>query len=123
MTQIPLTDEEWKRIEVELPQKPGCAGRRAKDNRLFIEAILWIAHTGAPWRDLPPEFGKWFTIYIRFRRWSQRGAWDRVLAAMSSDAVQYVLTAGSIRAVYELDGDARRGRLLPGAFDVHAPPR
>jgi len=61
-----LSDVQWQRLAPELCGKvgdPGCSGR---DNRLFIEAVLWIARTGAPWRDLPREFGNWFTVYTRF---------------------------------------------------------
>jgi transposase len=56
-----LTNEQWIRVAPELPGKPGDPGCHAKDNRLFVEAVLWIARTGSPWRDLPAEFGKWFT--------------------------------------------------------------
>jgi len=69
-----LSDAQWERIAPELSGKagdPGCSGR---DNRQFIEAVLWIARTGSPWRDLPEAFGKWFTVYTRFWRWAQKGA-------------------------------------------------
>ena len=61
---------------------PGC---NARDNRLFVEAVLWIARTGSPWRDLPDEFGKWYTAYTRCRRWSQSGVWRGVFEALSDD--------------------------------------
>ena len=56
------------------------AGRSA-----FVEAVLWIARTGAPWRDLPQEFGNWFTVYTRFWRWAQKGVWERVFNVLSDD--------------------------------------
>ena len=65
-----LRDVEWKRIEG-LPGKVGDPGRSGTDNRLFVEAVLWIARTGSPWRDLPPEFGSWNSTYQRFARWSR----------------------------------------------------
>ncbi len=58
-----LSEEQWDRIAPELPGKVGDPGATARDNRLFVEAVLWIAWTGAPWRDLPQEFGNWFTVY------------------------------------------------------------
>jgi putative transposase len=63
-----MSDAQWERIAPELSGKvgdPGCSGR---DNRLFIEAVLWIARTGSPWRDLPEAFRNWFTVYTRFWR-------------------------------------------------------
>ena len=61
-----LNDEQWKQIAPELPGKVGDPGATARNNRLFVEAVLWIARTGAPWRDLPQEFGNWFTVYQGF---------------------------------------------------------
>ena len=69
----------------ELPGKVGDPGASASDNRLFVEAVLWIARTGAPWRDLPHEFGKWYSVYTRFWRWAQKGVWERVFKALSDD--------------------------------------
>ena len=60
---------QWQRIEKLVPGKKGDKGRGGKDNRLFVDAVLWILWTGAPWRDLPDEFGKWNSVYTRFLRW------------------------------------------------------
>ena len=81
-----LSDGQWKRIEQMLPGKPGDVGRTGADNRLFVEAVLWIARTGSPWRDLPGEFGNWNSAYVRFARWSRAGVWQRVFAALAKDA-------------------------------------
>ncbi len=80
-----LRDEQWKRIELMLPGKPGDRGRTGADNRLFVEAVLWIARTGSPWRDLPSGFGPWNSAYQRFARWSRSGVWHRVFAALARD--------------------------------------
>lgn len=80
-----LRDEQWKRIDSMLPGKLGDRGRSAEDNRLFVEAVLWIARTGSPWRDLPSEFGLWNSAYQRFARWSRSGVWHRVFAALAQD--------------------------------------
>lgn len=64
-----LTDAMWAKIEPLLPGRPGCWGGIAKDNRKFVNAVLWIARTGAPWRDLPPEYGGWSNTHRRFIRW------------------------------------------------------
>jgi len=80
-----LTNEQWDRIERELPGKIGDPGCNARDNRLFVEAVLWIVRTGSPWRDLPRGFGKWYTAYTRCRRWSQTGVWKAIFEALSDD--------------------------------------
>lgn len=81
-----LKNEQWKRIEHMLPGKAGDPGRRAEDNRHFVEAVLWIARTGSPWRDLPQEFGRWNSVYVRFARWSRSGVWQRVFMELSKDS-------------------------------------
>ena len=69
-----------------MPGKASDRGVTAKDNRLFVEAVLWIARTGSPWRDLPPQLGDWHNVYTRFSRWGKSGVWQRVIAAVSTDA-------------------------------------
>ena len=80
-----LSDVQWARIEHLLPGKPGDPGRSGDDNRLFIDAVVWMARTGCPWRDLPPFFGKWNSVWKRFRRWAKAGIWERILAALADD--------------------------------------
>ena len=60
-----LTDEQWRRIEHLVAGKEGDKGRHGEDNRLFVDAVLWIARAGAPWRDLPPAFGNWNSVFQR----------------------------------------------------------
>lgn len=81
-----LQEDQWRRIEQLLPGKEGDPGRTGRDNRLFVEAVLWIARTGSPWRDLPQEFGRWHTTYLRFARWRERGIWARIASAVQGDA-------------------------------------
>jgi putative transposase len=96
-----LNDERYARIEGELPGKLSDPGQSAKDNRLFVEAVLWLARTGSPWRDLPAEFGKWLSVYTRFWRWSQRGVWERVFKALSDDPdFENVMIDGTICRVH-----------------------
>jgi len=80
-----LTDERWALIASHLPGKEGDPGCHGRDNRLFIEAVFWIVRTGSPWRSLPPHFGKWYTNYTRFRRWTQKRVWPGVLDALAAD--------------------------------------
>ena len=81
-----ISDENWHRIESLLPGRPGDPGVTAADNRSFINAVFWIAKTGAPWRDLPSRFGKWNSVFKRFDRWSKKGVWQRVAEALGGDA-------------------------------------
>ena len=78
-----LSDSQWVRIEHLLPGKPTDKGGRAADNRLFVEAVFWIARTGSPWRDLPREFGNWHSVYVRFSRWETYGVWHRMAEALT----------------------------------------
>src|SRR6195256_6427263 len=117
-----LSAERWARIEHELPGKKGDAGRTAKDNRLFVEAVLWIARTGSPWRDLPEAFGKWFTVYTRFWRWAQKGVWERIFKALCDDPdFEYVLIDGTLVRVHQHGTGAKGGlKIRPSAARVAA---
>ena len=78
-----LSDEQWERIVPFLPAERGKGRPYAQDHRTTVEGILWILRTGAPWRDLPPAFGKWSTVYQRFSRWAKAGVFDKVFASLS----------------------------------------
>ena len=81
-----LHDGQWERIERLLPGKAGDRGVTAKDNRRFVEAVLWVMRTGSPWRDLPVELGHWHRTFVRFSRWRDKGVWERVATVLSGDA-------------------------------------
>lgn len=100
MSRWVLSDEQWRRIEYLLPGKATDRGVTAKDNRLFVEAVLWIGRTGAPWRDVPAEFGNWHSTFTRFSRWAKAGVWDRVFEAISQDRdlEEVMLDSTAIRA-------------------------
>jgi putative transposase len=80
-----LTNAQWRRIEDLVPGKEGDRGRHGEDNRLFVDAVLWVLRTGAPWRDLPAEFGLWNSVFQRFNRWSRKGVWERIFKALGAD--------------------------------------
>jgi putative transposase len=73
-----LTDTQWDLIGGLLPGRVGTVGVTAKDNRLFIDAILWIARTGAPWRDLPRIFGRWNSVFKRYESWAKKDRWTQI---------------------------------------------
>jgi transposase len=80
---LTFSDEEWARIEP-IVSKLTLRGPTGRDNRGFIEAVVWIARTGAPWRDLPKRLGRWCTIYRRFRRWALTGRWEAMRSALGA---------------------------------------
>ena len=80
-----IFEQAWALLEPHLPDQRGQQGGIAKDNRLFINAVFWILRTGAPWRDLPPEYGKWGTVYQRFLRWSKKGVWEKILEILADE--------------------------------------
>ena len=105
-----LSEEQWERIAPELPGKGSDPGATARDNRRFVEAVLWIARTGAPWRDLPDEFGKWYSVYTRFWRWTQKGIWERIFRALSDDPdFEYVLIDATHIRVHQHGTGAKGG--------------
>ncbi len=68
-----------------MPGKATDRGVTGRNNRRFVEAVLWVARTGSPWRDLPDAFGPWYTVYTRFWRWSRHGVWKQVFKALADD--------------------------------------
>lgn len=82
-TRDELTEAEWAIVEPLLPPERGRNCRPALDNRPFVNGMLWIARTGLPWRELPAEYGKWNSVYQRFRRWSMTGVWDRLVRKLN----------------------------------------
>jgi len=84
MIRLQLNNRMWEKVEAFLLDDRG-PGRRGKDDRNFIEAVLWWRRTGAPWRDLPTEFGPWKTVFNRFDRWAKRGKWHRLFKALQAD--------------------------------------
>ena len=90
-----LRNDQWQSIEQLLPGKPSDCSVTAKDNRLFVEAVLWIARTGSPRRDLPSELGNWHNTYTRFSRWGKKGVWQSVADALSTDRDLHALLLDS----------------------------
>ena len=105
-----LTDAQWERIEHLVPGKRGDPGRTGEDNRLFVDAIVWMARTGAPWRDLEAYFGKWNSVFRRFRRWAKAGVWERVMAAVADDPdFESVIIDGTIIRAHQHAAGAKGG--------------
>lgn len=81
-----LTDEQWSTLAPLLPPQRPPRGRPSHDHRRVVNGILWILRSGAAWRDLPERYGKWNSVYVRFRRWTCSGLWPRLLHHLQREA-------------------------------------
>lgn len=105
-----LSDAAWALLEPHLPGQSGQWGGLAKDNRLFVNAVFWILRTGAPWRDLPPEYGKWGTVHQRFIRWRDKRIWEKLLEVLIDEPdFAWLIAAGHCKA-YPHSTEARAGK-------------
>ncbi len=81
-----LTDFQWEKIKNILPGRIETVGVTAKDNRLFVDAVVYRYRTGIPWRDLPERFGDFRVVHTRFTRWAKKGRWEQIFKILSADA-------------------------------------
>ena len=107
-----ISDEGWERIKGMLPGKEGDVGQSGKDNRQFINSVLWISKTGAPWRDLPSRFGNWNSVYQRFNRWSKNGVWENIAQELKGieEAQTIMIDSTIIRAHQHAAGAKKKPR-------------
>ena len=91
-----LTDEQWARLEGLLPGRRGGHGGVARDNRLFMNAVWYVAKTGVPWRDLPERFGKWDTTYHRYNEWCKKKVWQRILEVVQDPDLERLMLDSTI---------------------------
>ncbi len=118
-----IKDEDWERIKTLLPGQPGDPGVTAKDNRLFVNAVLWIAKTGAPWRDLPERFGPWGSVWKRFDRWATKGVWKRIFEELQDPDLEWMIIDSTVvrahqHAAGKKGGKAMRPLVARGAVSV-----
>ncbi len=96
-----LTNEEWAIIEPLLPSERGRWARPAQDNRRFLNGMLHVLRVGCPWRDMHERYGKWNSVYVRFRRWAEQGVWDAMLETLVelglTDDWQHMVDSTSVR--------------------------
>jgi len=105
-----LTDAQWQRIEQLVPGKKGDRGRHGEDNRRFVDAVLWVARAGAPWRDLPEDLGKWNSVFQRFRRWAKKGDWERIFNALIENPdFEYLIIDSTIVRAHQHAAGAKGG--------------
>jgi transposase len=117
MARHDLTDAQFAKLAPLLPPERPATGRPNHDHRRILNGILWRLKTGVPWRDLPKRYGKWETVYSRFRRWQRAGVWDRILAALQAagdargdlDWELHFVDGTTVRAHQHAAGAAKKG--------------
>jgi transposase len=113
-----ISDADWDRIQHLLPGQRGQHDGIAKDNRLFLDAVLYVARTGIPWEDLPPRFGNWNSQWRRFDRWANKGRWDPILAALRDpDLDVLILDSTAVRA-HPCAAGAKKSGTAPAARTI-----
>src|SRR3984957_18427678 len=111
MDRLVLSDAAWERMAPLIIGRPDQKGSTGRDNRMFVEGVLWIVRTGSSWRDLPQAFGDWHSVFRRFSRWSLQGVWRRIFAAVSDDSdFEYLIVdSTSVRAQQHAAGEKKKG--------------
>src|SRR5215210_6955898 len=110
-----ISDADWDRIKGLLPGQPGQHGGVAEDNRRFLNAVLWIARTGAAWADLPERLGNPNSQWRRFDRWAEKGRWDPILAGLRDpDLDVLILDSTAVRA-HPCAAGAKKNGTAPAA--------
>lgn len=108
-----LTKEQWKRVQPLLPpEKTGKKGHQRKDNRIMLNGMLWMNHSGAQWRQLPKRYGPWQSVYARFAKWCNNGIWEHVFSALNQDADTENLSIDStcVKVYESSNGGGKNGK-------------
>ena len=116
-----LRDDQWDRIKESVPG--GTKGKRGPrtDNRLFLDALLWMARSGGRWRDLPERLGDYRTVKRRYYRWIERGVLDDVLAVLTREAdLEWLMIDSTIVRAHQHAAGActKKGGRMPKAWAV-----
>jgi len=92
-----ITKELWNKIFSFLNESKKVYSGKNNECKMFIEAVFWMARTGAQWRELPEKFGKWNSVFCRFNRWTKRGIWQSLLEFCAKDPdLEYVMIDSTI---------------------------
>jgi transposase len=105
-----LSDEQFARIEMLLPGRPGSVGRTSGlGNQLFVESIIWKFRTGVPWRDMPERFGAWKNLHTRFSRWAKKRVWESLFKTLADDPDnEYAMIDATIVRAHQHSAGARK---------------
>ena len=103
-----LTAEQWRRIEGILPGKSGDRDRTATDKRTFVNGVMWVLRSGALWKHLPEQYGRWKSVYTRFLRWEKAGIWEKIFAVLMQDPRNQYAIIDSMLVRAHQQSEARR---------------
>ncbi len=120
MKRYEISNREWESIKDKLPERTGKRGRPAKNNRIMLNGMLWIAKTGAQWREMPECYEPWQSVYARFRKWQKDGVWEKIFHTLSSDADMENLSIDSTmaKAHQSTNGGFKKGQKNPSEEPV-----
>ena len=105
-----ISDADWERVWALLPPRPGPAAL----DRLFLNAVLYVAKTGIPWRDLPERFGNWNSAWRRFDRWSRRGVWQAIFDALQDPDLEWLILDSTVIRAHPCAAGAKKKSTGPG---------
>lgn len=108
-----LSEREWKLVEPHTLGRPGTGGGTGRDNRLFVNAVLYRVRTGVSWRGLPERFGPWNTVARRFRRWALAGVWEKLFQAVQEPDYEWVLVDSTTVKAHKAAAGQKKARPLP----------
>ena len=121
MDRLVLSDGQWERLSAHIIGTERTRGSSGRDNRLFVEAVLRVVRTGSPWHDLPDVFGSWNSAFRRFSRWSRKGIWWQIFAAMSDDPdFEYLIVDSTIIRAHQHAAGGKSGLKIRPVADVAA---
>jgi transposase len=122
-----LSNDQWEVIGTLLPPERGRKSRPAMDNRRFLNGMLHVLRVGCPWRDMHERYGKWNSVYVRFRRWAEQGVWDALLESLVdlglTDNWQHMIDSTTVRGHSQAagaKGGLIRKALVEAAADLRA---
>ena len=110
-----ISDADWDRVKDLLPGQPGQHGGVATDNRRFLDAVLWIARTGAAGRDLPDRLGNWNTQWRRFDRWAKAGRFAALAAVLRDPDLDVLILDSTVIRAHPCAAGSKKSGTGPGA--------
>ena len=111
MKRYELSAAQWRRVGSFLPGRAGWVGVTAKDNRTFVNGVLWVLRSGAQWKDLPPGYGNWESVHKGFTRWARAGVWGKIFQVLLEDPDnRYVMVDSTIVRAHQRAACAKGGQ-------------